>query len=159
MPGRLFVVGTFDSTIETLLTVDLMRCLDEAGVPPAVVVFKRSNPSMNPAAPVAHRLDDACTALHVDDFNAAETIDRIRALAPDLLVYAGGKDLLRKPLLDSARLGCLGGHYGQLPAVRGMSSVEWSVIAGVPMAVSVQRMSTGVDMGDIVMRSAVPLFA
>jgi methionyl-tRNA formyltransferase len=155
----LFVVGTFDSTIETLLTVDLMRCLDEAGVPPAVVVFKRSNPSMNPAAPVAHRLDDACTALHVDDFNAAETIDRIRALAPDLLVYAGGKDLLRKPLLDSARLGCLGGHYGQLPAVRGMSSVEWSVIAGVPMAVSVQRMSTGVDMGDIVMRSAVPLFA
>ncbi len=158
MRSRLGVIGTFDSTIETLLTVDLMRCLDANGVAPSTIVFKRSDPAQNPVEPVAHNLNAACTALHVRDFNAADTVERVRALNLDLLVYAGGKDLLRRPLLESTRLGCIGGHYGRLPEVRGMGTVEWSVLEGRAPAVSVQRMTTGVDMGDILMVSAVPLF-
>lgn len=159
-PPRLFVIGTFDQALEDLFDVDLMRCLSEAGVGPAGVVFKRSTPALNPASPGAHGLDAAGrTVLQVDDFNAPAAISRIAALEPDLLVYAGGRDLLRRPLLDSARLGCLGGHYGRLPTIRGMGTVEWSVLLGERPAVAIQFISPGIDVGDVVMQATVPLKA
>jgi hypothetical protein len=39
-----------------------------------------------------------------------------------------GRDIFRQPLLDTAPLGMIGGHHGQLPQIRGMSAVEWSVM-------------------------------
>lgn len=157
MPPKLFVLGTFDQPVPALFDVDLMRCLSAAGVRPAAVVFKRSAAGANPGSPQTHRIDAERSAIHVPDFNAPAVVDCIRALAPDLLVYAGGRDLLRRPLLESARLGCLGGHYGRLPAIRGMGTVEWSVLTGEPPVVAIQKISTGIDTGDIVMQSKVPL--
>lgn len=159
MTPRLFVLGTYDQPESALFDVDLMRCLIQAGVPPAGVIFKRSSASANPGRPVDHALDGGRIAIHAGDFNAPAVVSRIAALSPDLLVYAGGRDLLRKPLLDTARLGCLGGHYGHLPAVRGMGTVEWSVIIGEPPTVAIQRISPGIDTGDIVMQARVPLFS
>lgn len=153
------VLGTFDSVVDTLLTVDLMRCLTEVGVPPSAVVFKRSDASQNPRDAAELALAEGCIGLHVADFNSPHVVERIRGMDLDLLIYAGGKDLLRLPLLESARLGCIGGHYGWLPDVRGMGTVEWSVLEDRAPAVSVQRMTPGVDMGDVVMRALVPLFA
>ncbi len=157
MLGKLFVIGTFDQDVSALPAVDLMRCLVAAGVPPAGVIFKRSLGADNPPRPVLAEAASGCSALHVNDFNNPEVVARVAALQPDLLVYAGGRDLLRPPLLSTARLGCLGGHYGRLPEVRGMGTVEWSVIIGEPPAVAIQRISRGIDTGDIVMQARVPL--
>jgi methionyl-tRNA formyltransferase len=157
MPPSVFVLGTFDQDVEALFAIELMRCLDEAGVPPAGVIYKRSAAARNPAAP--HLTADSLgrARLHVADFNAPESVSRIAALKPDLLVYAGGRDLLRRPLLETATHGCLGGHYGRLPAIRGMGTVEWSVIAGEAPSVAIQRISPGIDTGEIMMQAKVPL--
>ena len=158
MSTRLFVLGTFDQPASALYDVDLMRCLIEAGVPPAGVIYKRSTPFENPDVPVAHGPDESGRlAIHVNDFNAPAVVAQIRALSADLLIYAGGRDLLRLPLLESARLGCLGGHYGRLPDMRGMGTPEWSVLLAVPPTVAIQRMTPGVDVGDVVMQARVPL--
>lgn len=160
MSGRLFVLGTFDQPETALFEVDLMCCLAEAGAAPAGVIFKRSHAEANPSVPVAGEPDaGGRQTLHVNDFNAPAVVASITALKPDLLVYAGGRDLLRAALLSSARLGCLGGHYGRLPAVRGMATVEWSVILGEPPTVAIQRISPGIDTGDIIMQARVPLVA
>ncbi len=155
---RLFVIGTFDQPVEALFDVDLMRCLAAAGVPAAGVIYKRSAPSRAPIAPVRSEPDaQGRVTLQVDDFNAAANVSAIAALGAELLVYAGGRDLLRRPLLETAAHGCLGGHYGRLPAVRGMGTVEWSVILGEPPTVAIQRISPGIDTGDVVMQARVPL--
>ncbi len=137
-----------------------MRWLSGVGVPVAGVVFKRSIADRNPRIPAAcdpHR--DGRTCLHVRDFNDEGTVSRLRAFEPDLLVYAGGRDILRRLLLGTARLGCIGGHYGQLPQIRGMGTVEWSVMLGVPPTVAIQRIGPGIDTGDILMQARVPLVA
>lgn len=160
MSTRLFVVGTFDQPASALFEVDLMRCLIDAGAPPAGIIYKRSRPSENPDRPVEDGPDAlGRITIHVNDFNAPELIERIRALPADLLIYAGGRDLLRQPLLESARLGCLGGHYGRLPEMRGMGTPEWSVLLGQAPTVAIQRMTPGVDVGDVVMQAKVPLLA
>jgi hypothetical protein len=158
MPARVFVLGTYDQPIDALFDVDLMRCLDEAGVAPCGVIFKRSTAALNPSAPDQKGGGtDTRVTLHVYDFNAPVVVARIAALAPDLLVYAGGRDLLRRPLLGAAPHGCLGGHYGRLPAVRGMGTVEWSTILGEAPTVAIQRINPGIDTGDVVMQAKVPL--
>jgi methionyl-tRNA formyltransferase len=158
MADRLFVLGTFDQAIDALFDVDLMRCLAEAGVPPRGVIYKRSASALNPSSPVQSGPDAReRLTLHVDDFNAPAVVSKIAGLAPDLLVYAGGRDILRRPLLQVATHGCLGGHYGRLPAVRGMGTVEWSVMLGEAPTVAIQRMSSGIDTGDVVMQAKVPL--
>lgn len=158
MTNKAFVLGTFDQPVETLFEVDLMRYLAGAGIALAGVIYKKSQPDQNPAAPVLRRsFDDERVCLHVKDFSESSVVACINELAPDLLIYAGGRDILRRPLLESARLGCLGGHYGHLPEVRGMATVEWSVLLGVPPTVAIQRISTGIDTGDILMQATVPL--
>jgi methionyl-tRNA formyltransferase len=155
---RLFVLGTFDQPVEAIYDVDLMRCLAVAGVPPAGVIFKRSAAALNPIVPVRTDPDaQGRVTLHVTDFNAPQAVAAIAALAPNLLVYAGGRDLLRRPLLETATHGCLGGHYGRLPTVRGMGTVEWSVLLGEAPAVAIQRVNPGIDTGDVVMQARVPL--
>lgn len=160
MSGSVFVLGTFDQGVSVLHEVDLMRCLEATGVPLAGVIFKRSEAAANPSAPVFSRPSAlGPVTLHVNDFNAPAVVAQISKLQPDLIVYAGGRDLLRAPLLSAARLGCLGGHYGRLPAVRGMGTVEWSVILGEAPVVAIQRITPGIDTGDVIMQSRVPLVA
>lgn len=158
MSARLFVLGIFDQPETALYDVDLMRCLHEAGVTPAGVIYKRSRSAENPGRLVEHGPGpDGRHLVHVHDFNAPDLVRRLGELSADLLVYAGGRDLLRSPLLASARLGCIGGHYGRLPEMRGMGTPEWSVLLGQPPTVAVQQMTPGVDVGDVVMQARVPL--
>jgi methionyl-tRNA formyltransferase len=158
--GKVWVLGTFDQPTEALFDVDLVRWLAGVGVPVAGVVFKRSAVDRNPRVPAPcdpHR--DGRTCLHVRNFNDEDTVSHLRAFGPDLLVYAGGRDILRPSLLQTAPLGCIGGHYGQLPQIRGMGTVEWSVILGVPPTVAIQRISPGIDTGDVLLQARVPLVA
>jgi methionyl-tRNA formyltransferase len=155
--SRLFVIGTYDQPEEALFDVDLMRCLAGVGVAPSGVIYKRSTQALNPSVPIQNTHRSERVSLQVNDFNAPAVVSRIAELTPDLLVYAGGRDILRRPLLEAARLGCLGGHYGRLPLVRGMGTVEWSLILGEAPTVAIQRISSGIDTGDVVMQAKVPL--
>jgi methionyl-tRNA formyltransferase len=160
VPDKVWVVGTFDQPTHALFDVDLMRWLAGVGVPVAGVVFKRSVGRRNPLLPTPHDPHgDGRTCLHVTDFNDEATATRLRVFEPDLLVYAGGRDILRPPLLQAAPLGCIGGHYGHLPEIRGMGTVEWSVMLGVPPTVAIQRIGPGIDTGDVLLQARVPLVA
>jgi methionyl-tRNA formyltransferase len=160
VPRKVWVLGTFDQPTEALFDVDLMRWLAGVGVPVAGVVFKRSLVDRNPPVPAScDPRGDGRTCLHVRNFNDADTVSRLHAFGPELLIYAGGRDILRRSLLETAPLGCIGGHYGQLPQIRGMGTVEWSVILGVPPTVAIQRISPGIDTGDVLLQARVPLVA
>jgi methionyl-tRNA formyltransferase len=160
MPNSVWVLGTYDQPTEALFDVDLMQWLAGAGVPVAGVVFKTSVVDrIQPVAAPCGSYSDRRMSLHVKDFNDEGTVSQLRALGPDLLIYAGGRDIFRQPLLDTVRLGMIGGHYGQLPQIRGMGTVEWSVMLGVPPTVAIQRISAGIDTGDILLQARVPLAA
>jgi len=156
--ARVGVIGVYDADPAALVGVDLMRYLGALGHSPDAIVFRgststRAGVPLNTPIP----LGEDRTAVHVRDFNDPAAVSAMRALNVDVFVYAGGRDLLRQPVLDAAPRGCIGGHYGQLPAVRGMGTVEWSVLMRVPIVVTIQRLAAGVDLGDVLLQSTVPL--
>ncbi len=157
--NNLYIVGIYDQSPDDLFNVDLACYLADIGTPPAGIVYKHSKPLLNPPTPIVDPDHDGRLRIHVADFNAPETVSRLQSLQPDLLVYAGGRDILRQPLLDVARHGCIGGHYGRLPEVRGMATVEWSVMLGLAPTVAIQRINSGIDTGNIIMQAKVPLVA
>src|ERR1700677_4873615 len=87
--------------------------------------------------------------------NAPEAVAQLKKWSPDVLIFTGG-NILRKQVLGIPRLGVLNAHLGLLPEVRGMSSVEWSLLNGVPVGVTVHYMDAGIDTGPILLRSEFP---
>jgi folate-dependent phosphoribosylglycinamide formyltransferase PurN len=108
-------------------------------------------------------VSDACADLgirehHAHSLNDADALDALRAAAPDLVVYAGG-GIVRKPFIDTARIGVLNAHGGPLPAFRGMNSGEWALFHGVAPEVTIHLIDTGIDTGPILLRRPVPVQA
>lgn len=90
-----------------------------------------------------------------NDQNAPNSLAQLKAWSPDLIIFAGG-NILRKPLLSIPRLGVLNVHLGPLPAIRGMSSPEWSLLNGVPLGITIHFMDSGIDTGPILQRCEYP---
>lgn len=156
--AKIFVLGVYDCPPSQLFEIDLVRYIGLTGHKVAGIVYRPSaNSPLEPGLDRPLRPAGGRFILRSGDFNAPATVEAIRAQAPDLLVYAGGRDILRAPLLAAAPLGCIGGHYGRLPEIRGMATVEWSTLLDVPPTVAVQRISPGIDTGDVLMQAVVPL--
>ena len=155
---RVAVLGTYNTEASQLFGIDLMQYLAALGHPPSTIVF-RTGTVPRPDVPLntIHAVDEHRSVLQVTDLNDPAAVAALQKLGADLLVYAGGRDLLREGVLGASRLGCLGGHYGLLPEIRGMGTVEWSVLNDRPIVVAIQRFSRGIDTGDIVLQAPVAL--
>ncbi len=71
-----------------------------------------------------------------------------RGCRPDLLLNAGG-EIFRHAILAVPAVGVLNAHMGRLPAFRGMNVMEWSLLRGRPIGVTVHFVEAGIDTGDI----------
>ena len=59
-----------------------------------------------------------------------ELIERIREIAPDMIVVAAFGQILPKSVLDIPRLGCINVHGSLLPKLRGASPMQAAVLQG-----------------------------
>ena len=89
------------------------------------------------------------------DQNSPPAVAQFREWSPDVAIFTGG-DILREEFLKVPRLGVLNSHLALLPEIRGMSSPEWSLLAGVPLGVTIHSMDTGIDTGPILLRREFP---
>ena len=92
----------------------------------------------------------------VGNLNDRRSVELLRRLAPDLLVLAGAR-ILSADVLAAPRLGALNAHPARLPGFRGTGVVGRSILAGVPVTVTVHFASADVDAGDVVERRLVPV--
>jgi hypothetical protein len=95
--------------------------------------------------------------LTVPDIHAPEVLDRVRDADPDLgVVY--GAPLLKAVLFALPRFGSLGIHHGRAPQYRGKKTTFWEMYNGERAAgVTIQRVSPGIDTGEIVARGEVEI--
>lgn len=85
-------------------------------------------------------------------------LERLRALAPDLIVVAAYGQLLPQSLLDIPRHGCLNVHTSLLPAYRGAAPIQWALADGLrETGVTLMRMDAGLDTGPIVTTATTPI--
>jgi len=91
--------------------------------------------------------------LAASEFNTAETIERFRALKPDVLFVSGGP-ILREGILSLPTTAAVNLHCGIAPAYRGMHTVFWPLYRGDydHIGVTLHHVSRGIDTGRILAR-------
>lgn len=93
-----------------------------------------------------------------ENVNAPEALDRIRALAPDLLVTAAYGQILSPELLSLPTLGGINLHGSILPAYRGAAPVARAIENGErETGVTVIRMTPRIDAGGMIAFARTPI--
>jgi len=93
-----------------------------------------------------------------DNPNAAEFINLLRGLNPELILSFYYRKLLSKEILNIPRLGGLNLHGSLLPKYRGRAPVNWVLVNGEKeTGVTLHYMVERADAGDIVAQRTVPI--
>jgi methionyl-tRNA formyltransferase len=96
-----------------------------------------------------------------ENFRQPGAIDRLRRLAPDLLiVVAYGLILPRKVLAIPSSLGCWNVHASLLPRWRGAAPIQRALLAGdTQTGVCLMQMEAGLDSGPVLLRRSISIAA
>jgi methionyl-tRNA formyltransferase len=85
-------------------------------------------------------------------------LEKIIALTPDLFVVVAYGHILSGSVLSIPRLGAINIHASLLPKYRGPAPIQWAIINGdEETGVTTMWMDEGMDTGDILLTSKVPI--
>ena len=86
-----------------------------------------------------------------ESINHPVWVNRIRALAPDLIFSAYYRDIVKQEILDIPRCGAVNLHGSLLPKYRGRVPINWAIINGeTETGVTLHYMTAKADAGDII---------
>jgi methionyl-tRNA formyltransferase len=137
--------------------------LSEAGSAPLLVVTRPDRPQGRGLALRPSPVREAATSLGIpvvtpSRASAAEEVERVRALAPDLLIVVAYGQIVSPALLAVPRIGSLNVHFSLLPRHRGAAPVAAALLAGDgETGVSTMWMTEGLDEGPVFLRRATPI--
>ena len=87
-----------------------------------------------------------------------EAAERLRSLAPDLLIVVAYGQILPRAVLDIPKLGALNVHASLLPRWRGAAPVARAILAGdTETGVSIMKMDELLDHGPVLAAQATPI--
>lgn len=87
-----------------------------------------------------------------------EFVEVLRGLQPDLIVVAAFGQIIPETILDMPKFGCINIHASLLPKYRGAAPIQYAVIDGEKESgVTIMKMGKGLDTGDMISRTVVPL--
>lgn len=87
-----------------------------------------------------------------------EWVDKLKELAPDVIVVVAFGQIIPKTILTLPAYGCINVHASLLPMYRGAAPIQWAVINGDEVSgVTTMRMDEGLDTGDMILKEIVPL--
>ncbi len=133
--------------------VPVLRCLADSPHRPALVVTQPDRPrgrgrrlTPTPVADAARELE--LELLQASSLTEPESLERIRAVRPQLGVLCAFGQLIREPLLSE--LPILNVHPSLVPRWRGAAPIERTIMAGdEETGVTIMRLTDGLDSGPI----------
>jgi len=82
--------------------------------------------------------------------NQPDYLEKVRAIAPDVIVSVAAPEIFKAELLGLPPLGCINIHSGRLPAYRGMMPTFWQMLRGERVVtITVHYMAEKLDTGDV----------
>ncbi|MGE5177447.1 MAG: methionyl-tRNA formyltransferase [Hyphomicrobiales bacterium] len=154
---RLVYYGT-----PALAVPPLLRLVDD-GRAPLLVVTRPDRPRGRGLRTGASPVKEAALARDLPVETPAragspDALERLRALAPDLLVVAAYGQILPPALLAIPRLGAINVHYSLLPRHRGASPVQAALLAGdAETGVTTMWITEGLDEGPTFLARRTPI--
>jgi len=87
-----------------------------------------------------------------------DSVARIAAEKPDLIVVAAYGHILPKPMLEIPPYGCINVHASLLPKYRGAAPINWAVARGETVTgVTIMKMDVGMDTGPMLLVREMPI--
>jgi methionyl-tRNA formyltransferase len=87
-----------------------------------------------------------------------DSVARIAAERPDLIVVVAYGHILPKSILDIPAHGCINVHASLLPKYRGAAPINWAVVRGeTATGVTVMKMDVGMDTGPMLLAREIPI--
>lgn len=87
-----------------------------------------------------------------------EFVETLKGLKPDLIIVAAFGQIIPESILNIPEFGCINIHASLLPKYRGAAPIQYAVIDGEKESgVTIMQMGTGLDTGDMISRTVVPL--
>ena len=89
-----------------------------------------------------------------------ECVEELRKYNADVIVVIAFGQILPKSILELTPYGCINVHASLLPKYRGAAPIQWAVIDGESVSgVTTMQMDEGLDTGDMIMKTEVPIAA
>lgn len=87
-----------------------------------------------------------------------EVVETLRKIPADICVVVAFGQIIPKEILEMKKYGCINVHASLLPAYRGAAPIQWAVVDGLKeTGVTIMQMDTGLDTGDMLSKTVVPL--
>lgn len=87
-----------------------------------------------------------------------EVVAQLREIPADICVVVAFGQIIPKEILEMKKYGCINVHASLLPAYRGAAPIQWAVVDGLKeTGVTIMQMDTGIDTGDMLAKTVVPL--
>lgn len=154
---RVIFMGTPD------FSVGALKALAENGYEIAGVVTQPDKPRGRGKASAMTPVKEAALELGLTVYQPSRVreqsfMDTVRALNPDVIVVSAFGQIIPKALLELPRYGCVNIHASLLPKYRGAAPIQWAVMDGEPVSgVTIMQMDEGLDTGDMLAKTEVPL--
>ena len=154
---RIVFMGTPDFAVPSL------RKLHETGHEVVLVVTQPDRPAGRGRALRSPPVKNAATELGLpleqhESVNTDEFAERLRTLAPDVIVVAAFGQILREDLLECPALGAINVHASLLPRFRGVAPINWVIVKGeTETGVTTMFMARKVDAGEIILTRKTPI--
>ena len=137
--------------------LDVLRCLRAQGDDIAgLVVHPPGRSRFRDEMIEAAGLPDGCV-FDGDMLRRPEVVERLAGLDAEIGLSVFFGYILRPPVISLVRRGCLNLHPAFLPHCRGAYPNVWAIVDRAPAGATLHYIDEGVDTGDIVARTEVPL--
>ena len=154
---KIVYMGTPDFAVNPL------HALAEAGYDVAGVITQPDKPkgrgkSMLPTPVKEEALKHGFPVYQPVKVRDPEFLQVLEKLDPDIIVVAAFGQIIPKSILELPKYGCINIHASLLPKYRGAAPIQQAVIDGEKESgVTIMRMGTGLDTGDMISRIVVPI--
>lgn len=154
---RIVYMGTPDFAVSPL------QALAEAGYEVVGVVTQPDKPkgrgkTLLPTPVKEEALKHGFPVYQPEKVRDPQFQELLASLAPDLIVVAAFGQIIPKSILELPRFGCINIHASLLPKYRGAAPIQQAVIDGEKESgVTIMKMGTGLDTGDMISKIVVPL--
>ena len=156
---RIIFMGTPDFSVGTL------EALVEAGHEVCLVVTQPDKPKGRGKEMQYTPVKEAALKYGIEVYQPrrireAECVEKLRQYNADIMVVIAFGQIIPKEILEMVPYGCVNVHASLLPKYRGAAPIQWSIIDGEAVTgVTTMQMDEGLDTGDMLLKTEVPITA
>lgn len=156
---RIIFMGTPDFSVGTL------EALVEAGHEVCLVVTQPDKPKGRGKEMQYTPVKEAALKYGIEVYQPRriredECVEKLRQYNADIMVVIAFGQIIPKEILEMVPYGCVNVHASLLPKYRGAAPIQWSIIDGEAVTgVTTMQMDEGLDTGDMLLKTEVPITA